>query len=214
MYLQNKYSNWYYNIISAAKSRPIIGYVERHHIIPKSLGGNNTNQNLISLTAREHFICHWLLPKMTEGKLRRKMISALSKMCQASSNQQRYKISGRKFEQIRKLCSESMTGSNNPMFGSPRSPKDKLAISAGVKAANAVYGPRVLSDDHKHKIGISKIGKTRPQWLKDQWSLKRKGRPGQDNNSGKHFYNNGVENFLVKECPAGCVPGKLTYAAS
>lgn len=36
-------------------------YYETHHIIPKCLGGNDSNSNLAVLTAREHFICHWLL---------------------------------------------------------------------------------------------------------------------------------------------------------
>lgn len=67
MYLQNKYTRWYYNIVNAAQNRSINGYVEKHHIIPKSLGGSNKKINIVSLTAREHFICHWLLTKMTHG---------------------------------------------------------------------------------------------------------------------------------------------------
>jgi len=36
-------------------------YYERHHTVPKCLGGGNEKENLTLLTAREHFICHWLL---------------------------------------------------------------------------------------------------------------------------------------------------------
>ena len=36
-------------------------YYENHHILPKCLGGLNNEENLILLTAREHFICHKLL---------------------------------------------------------------------------------------------------------------------------------------------------------
>lgn len=36
-------------------------YTEKHHIIPKCLGGSNEKSNLTVLTAREHFICHWIL---------------------------------------------------------------------------------------------------------------------------------------------------------
>lgn len=36
-------------------------YHERHHIIPKSCGGSNEDNNLIDLFAREHFIAHKLL---------------------------------------------------------------------------------------------------------------------------------------------------------
>jgi len=40
-----------------------LGYVyyEKHHIMPKCLGGSNEPENLVLLTAREHYICHKLL---------------------------------------------------------------------------------------------------------------------------------------------------------
>jgi len=46
-------------------NRPINtnGY-ERHHIIPKALGGNNDKSNLIYLTGRQHLLAHWLLFKI------------------------------------------------------------------------------------------------------------------------------------------------------
>jgi len=74
VYLQNKYSRWYNNIIDRARSRTITGYRERHHIIPRSLGGNNSPHNLVDLTAREHFICHLLLTRMTTNEARKKMV--------------------------------------------------------------------------------------------------------------------------------------------
>ena len=43
------------------------GYFEGHHIIPKCKGGTGTstrpknNPNIVLLTAREHFLSHWLL---------------------------------------------------------------------------------------------------------------------------------------------------------
>lgn len=40
-FLQNKYTKWYFDIISGAKSRNISSYTKQHHIVPKSLGGNN-----------------------------------------------------------------------------------------------------------------------------------------------------------------------------
>jgi len=35
------YSNIYRNLISKAKDRVFEGYVEKHHIIPKCMGGDN-----------------------------------------------------------------------------------------------------------------------------------------------------------------------------
>lgn len=101
MFLINKYSKWYFNIIEKATARPITaGYTEKHHIIPKSIGGNNTKVNLVVLTAREHFICHLLLPKMTDGNYQRKMLFAFKIMSAQSGTQQRY-INSRLFQNIK-----------------------------------------------------------------------------------------------------------------
>lgn len=66
----SKYTNWYIAIISNSKNRTLEGYVEKHHILPRSfkLGGEKDAANLVSLTAREHFICHRLLVKMMIDK--------------------------------------------------------------------------------------------------------------------------------------------------
>jgi hypothetical protein len=55
------YQRIYDQIIDRAKERKVEGYKEKHHIIPKCMGGSNQRENLVELTAREHFICHWLL---------------------------------------------------------------------------------------------------------------------------------------------------------
>ena len=60
----NKYSKWYNQLIELRRNRQPTGYVEAHHIIPKSLGGSNSEDNLILLYPKEHFIAHLLLTKM------------------------------------------------------------------------------------------------------------------------------------------------------
>ena len=55
------YRKIYNQLVERAKLRNIDGYVERHHIIPKSMGGDNSKENMVALTAREHFLAHWLL---------------------------------------------------------------------------------------------------------------------------------------------------------
>jgi hypothetical protein len=101
--LTNKYSKLYYTITANAKQRITAGYTETHHIIPQSLGGSNDIDNLVELTAREHFICHWLLIKMTEGDHRGKMLYALQGMKAENRYQQRYhtKITSRVYEKYR-----------------------------------------------------------------------------------------------------------------
>lgn len=58
------YNKIYSSIIEKAKNEVKTGYCERHHIIPKSLGGSDDNTNLVLLSAKEHFVCHYLLLKM------------------------------------------------------------------------------------------------------------------------------------------------------
>jgi hypothetical protein len=99
MYLTNKYTRWYYNIIQQSKTRSISGYTEKHHIIPKSLGGSNSKNNLAVLTPREHFICHLLLTKMTDGINKQKMIFGLWRMSVPAKD--RHRITSTQYEKIR-----------------------------------------------------------------------------------------------------------------
>ncbi len=39
-------------------------YVEKHHIIPRCIGGTNTKENLVTLPAKAHYIAHLLLTKV------------------------------------------------------------------------------------------------------------------------------------------------------
>jgi hypothetical protein len=75
-FLDNKYTRLYFKIISIPDHKES-GYTELHHIIPKSLGGSNSKTNLVRISARKHFICHYLLTKMTDGRDRYKMYKAL-----------------------------------------------------------------------------------------------------------------------------------------
>lgn len=73
---QSKYTTWYLGIVSRALGRVVEGYTERHHILPKSLGlgGEKDEDNIVRLTAREHFVCHMLLTKVfRDAEHRRKM---------------------------------------------------------------------------------------------------------------------------------------------
>ena len=103
IFISNKYTRWYYAIISRAQTRTLEIYTEKHHIVPKSLGGTNTMNNLVKLSAREHFICHLLLTKMTSGKDRYRMLQAAEAFTKwASSKHQRtVKVNSRLFELLK-----------------------------------------------------------------------------------------------------------------
>ncbi len=99
--IQNKYKTWHDNIISKAKNRTLIGYKEVHHILPKSLGGNNDKSNLVELTAREHFLVHLLLCKFTVGQAKMKMSYAFHAMCSFKNARRYNKVNSRLVEKIR-----------------------------------------------------------------------------------------------------------------
>lgn len=139
--LQNKYTRIYNKIISRAITRTIVGYQEKHHIIPQSLGGSNAKENIVRLTAREHFICHWLLTKMTVGDDRAKMVYALRMMSVTNDQQQRYinQITARVYETYR---TEYALNHSKTMTG--RTAKNK---------------GRAMSDEQKKKLSIAQTGK-------------------------------------------------------
>jgi hypothetical protein len=66
------YLKVYYSIIYKVRNLERDGYLELHHIIPRSIFGEgllnqngilgvNHDDNLVYLSAREHFVAHWLL---------------------------------------------------------------------------------------------------------------------------------------------------------
>jgi len=127
----NKYKTWYNSITANAKNRTIDGYVERHHIIPRSLGGSDDKENLVDLTAREHFICHWLLIKMYSGEPKAKMVYALNGMKRNGQYTQRYetKITSRVYENLKKefsiVHSATMKGRTAHNKGVPATEEQK-----------------------------------------------------------------------------------------
>ena len=66
-------------------------YYEKHHIIPKSIGGTNDISNLVYLTAREHFIAHWLLFKIYETSSNIKHARSITQAFYYMSNLSNYK---------------------------------------------------------------------------------------------------------------------------
>ena len=106
VFLENKYTKWYFNIIRNAN--PTTRYVEKHHIIPRCIGGSNHRENIVSLTAREHFVCHLLLTKMTTGKVKQAMCWAVGKFAQVNKNQQR-NFTSWEYQKIRENISFART---------------------------------------------------------------------------------------------------------
>lgn len=111
-------------------------YHERHHIIPKCMGGTNDETNLIDLFAKEHFIAHKLL--MEENPENDSLIFAWCCMAFAKNDyERRHQLSPEEYEEARKILSETLqdklVGENNPMWGKKHSDETKKIISEKIK---------------------------------------------------------------------------------
>lgn len=132
LFLDNKYTNWYFSIINSAQNRSEnTEYTEKHHIIPKSLGGSNDLDNIVILSAKEHFIVHHLLTKMLDSKeLRGKMWSAFFLMHLGHEGRvtyaRTYSLAKEHMSQHKKVIN---AGANNPFFGKKHSPLTKQKMS-------------------------------------------------------------------------------------
>lgn len=175
--LTNKYSKLYYKITSNAKQRITEGYTELHHIIPQSMGGSNDKENLVYFTAREHFICHWLLVKMTEGEDRSKMLYALNGMKAENRYQQRYhtKITARVYEKYRiehaENHSKRMKGRKAWNKGVPQTKEHKE------KNRQAALQRAPKSEETKEKWRQARLGYKDSDETKLKKSLALKGKP-------------------------------------
>ena len=165
----NKYKKQYTSITENAKDRVITGYAERHHIIPRSLDGKDEKHNLVDLTAREHFICHWLLTKMHTGEARSKMIYALNGMKRTNKEQQRYetpitsRVYARLKEEFGKTHSATMKGRIAPNKGKPMSEEQKAKIRATKKA-----NPFKPTLEQRAKQALAQTGTKQTQETKDK----------------------------------------------
>jgi hypothetical protein len=167
-------------IIERAKTRTIFSYKEKHHIIPRCLGGKDDIDNLVDLTAREHFIIHLLLCKIyPENK---KLSNAVWMMANVKREyQNRYVLSSRLYEIARLEYSKNIQGEDNPMFGRKHSDTTKQKqrdskIDKYKKDGNPFYGKKhseetiqiikekrslqKTTDQTRQKMSISRKGKT------------------------------------------------------
>jgi len=173
------YQKIYNSIINNANDRLNEGYTEKHHILPKCLGGDDNSNNLIRLTAREHFICHLLLAKIHGGKL----VHAAHMM----SNMKRY--NSKEYSWLREEHAKDVS---EKMKGVPKSKEHKEKISEshlknniesdehfnkGRKRTNEHnnnwHESRkngagwIVSEEQKKKVSEKMSGKNNPMWGKD-----------------------------------------------
>jgi len=183
MFINNKYKSWYDYIIQKAKVRNLSGYKEKHHILPRCLGGKDNQENLVELTAREHFIVHMLLCKFTKGEAKRSMLYAFKCMCYYKKDGRDYKINSRIAQKLRSELKFSK--------------KHKINLSLVKKGKPSNRKGKKASNKTKLKIKIALTGKKHSQKHKDNLSKIRKQLIWVNNNiQSKRINKDQLQNYL------------------
>lgn len=194
------------SICDKAKQRHTTEYTELHHVIPESffiirtrrdgvpgwLDGNpNDQSNLVRLTAKEHYICHMLLVKMTTGQARRKAAYALHAMnTLANPSQARVRANSGAYSMARRQYglekSKNMIGEQNHMFGKRRTKEsiEKQRLSRKSNNKSSWNRGLSMSKEHREKISSAAKGSNNPMFgrrhsaeTKLQQSLLKRGKP-------------------------------------
>jgi hypothetical protein len=104
-----EYEALYERLMARAKDREYLPLIhERHHILPKSMGGSDDAKNIAVLTYKEHFLAHWVLTKIKTGKDRYLALFALRRMTHKNKNQPSRVVAGWQYELARKANHEAM----------------------------------------------------------------------------------------------------------
>lgn len=220
MFISNKYTRIYYAIVNKAlQAGKPSEYCELHHVIPKALGGSNDTGNLVYLTAKQHFICHLLLPKMCNSVAHKeKMVYALWCMINGNGHAtSRYIPSARAYEKIKVQLavtkSYNMLGEKNHFFGKKHSDESKKKMSDNNAAKREdikekLRGPRpgYKPNNHyngwdeatKEKISQSLTGKKHSEKTKQKMSDYKKNTVWvkKDGEKSRMVHLSILENFL------------------
>jgi hypothetical protein len=119
------YQAIYNRLIERSKNRSLDPPFEKHHIIPKCLGGSNKKDNIAKLTPEEHYLAHELLVKIYPDD--RRMIFAAHRM--TNGIYRTNKLYGWIRRKHSVAMKELMSGENNPNRGKPRTQEQKDHLS-------------------------------------------------------------------------------------
>jgi hypothetical protein len=153
------------NAVMRQQNTTLNFYTERHHIVPKCMGGSNISSNLVRLTAREHFIAHKLLYKYYKTT---KLAHAWFSMLRYSDNQYRT-FTARQYAEAKQAhvsALKTYAGNKNPFFGKTHTPQTKESIRLKKLGTRA-------SEETKRKMSEKRIGVKKTKEHKEKI-----GRPG------------------------------------
>jgi hypothetical protein len=169
----------YNNIIEKRKNILIEGYTEKHHVIPRCMGGTDDIDNLVHLSAREHFLAHILLTKIYIGNA--KLIYAANMMMHCNQK----KHGSRYYEWLKKKwileidhshSDETKQKISKANKGRVQSDEHRKKNSDANKGANnAMYG-KTHTKEARDKIIAANLGKVRTEESKQKQSESTKGK--------------------------------------
>lgn len=164
------YIKVYGQLIDNAKIRSLCEdtYYEKHHIIMKSHGGSDDNANLVYLTAREHFIAHWLLWKIhRDPQTAYAWWTMVRKNKLNSQHNRRYNVSSRLYEaarlaMVKALKSRKLSEETKAKISKNSARKGKPNWNTGIKWKKKNYRTN-MPDDQKKKLSDALKGRYKPK---------------------------------------------------
>lgn len=153
------YAAHYARLIERASGRTLVGYQESHHVLPRCMGGTDAKENLVDLTAEEHYVAHQLLVKMYPGNGR--LAHAACMMATRAGGNKAYGW----------LCRRNAIEVGNRFRGKPLSPEHRAKIGAQSRGKKPGLGhkhsPEAIAKmsasklGNKHALGVVKTAETR-----------------------------------------------------
>jgi hypothetical protein len=137
-------------IIERAKTTKLTGYSERHHIIPRCMGGTDDLENIVNLTAREHFIVHKLLCEIYPDN--KKLHDAVWCMIHLVNkhHERGYVVSNREYERLKLIKSKN---TSIRLSNVPKTKEHRQNISIAMTG-------RTVTNETKEKLRQANLGKT------------------------------------------------------
>ena len=197
--MENNKNLWWFErtynqLIDRGKSRGLnkkmlVGYYEKHHILPKCMGGTNESGNLVLLTYREHVIAHILLTRIYSSP---DLVRAANFMLSVDRIDDVTGVvisvpikNSRIAEEIKLRSLELNNGMNSPSYGRKLSSEHKQKISEANRGKKSPETRRKMSESQKGKKaseetrkklseahkGLKVHSEERKKFLSEKWKL-------------------------------------------